>query len=84
MVIFMHFLQHWLKWIDQETGRRSDVAHSYIHPALDRSHNVHLLPGCAVRKVIIEYVPSFPSFYVVLVTDFARSGTEGRREWNTS
>ncbi|KAM5544874.1 hypothetical protein V8D89_001772 [Ganoderma adspersum] len=46
--------KHWLKWIEQETGRRSDVAHSYIHPALDGSQNVHLLLGCAVRKVIIE------------------------------
>ncbi|PIL28356.1 hypothetical protein GSI_09507 [Ganoderma sinense ZZ0214-1] len=39
-------VQDWLKWIDGETGRRSDVAHSYIHPArLDRSPNVHLLSG---------------------------------------
>lgn len=48
--------QPWPKWIDGKTGRRSDVAHHYIYPALDKSENVHLLAGCAVKRVIIEYV----------------------------
>ncbi|KAI1792083.1 alcohol oxidase-like protein [Ganoderma leucocontextum] len=41
--------------MDLNHRRRSDVAHDHIHPALDgKSRNVHLLPGCAVRKVIVE------------------------------
>ncbi|KAI1785923.1 alcohol oxidase-like protein [Ganoderma leucocontextum] len=54
MIMDVNHLQLWPKWIDEKTGRRSDVAHNYTYPALERSRNVHLLAGCAVRKVIIE------------------------------
>ena len=26
-----HGAEHWLKWINRDTGRRSDSAHGYIH-----------------------------------------------------
>lgn len=26
-----HGAEHWLKWINRDTGRRSDSAHAYIH-----------------------------------------------------
>ncbi|PIL33968.1 hypothetical protein GSI_03676 [Ganoderma sinense ZZ0214-1] len=54
MVMDVNGLQPWPKWIDEKTGRRSDVPHHYTYPALERSNNVHLLVGCAVKKVIVE------------------------------
>ncbi|TBU37889.1 alcohol oxidase-like protein [Dichomitus squalens] len=54
MVQDVNRIEPWPKWIDGKTGRRSDVAHHYIYPALDKSKKVHLLPGCAVKRVVIE------------------------------
>ncbi|KAF7340007.1 GMC oxidoreductase [Mycena venus] len=43
----------WQKWIDAETGTRSDVPHNFIY---NQSHNQNLkvLSGCRVKRVIFE------------------------------
>ncbi|KAJ7237305.1 GMC oxidoreductase-domain-containing protein, partial [Mycena haematopus] len=43
----------WPKWIDAESGKRSDVAHHFIY---NQSHNQNLkvLAGCRVKRVIFE------------------------------
>ncbi|TBU37884.1 alcohol oxidase-like protein [Dichomitus squalens] len=46
--------EFWPKWIDGNTGHRSDVAHNYLYKVLKTGTNVHLLPGYFVKKVIIE------------------------------
>ncbi|KDQ20459.1 hypothetical protein BOTBODRAFT_124058 [Botryobasidium botryosum FD-172 SS1] len=42
----------WQKWIDGETGRRSDVAHCIFYK--QESPNLHILTGCSVKRVIFE------------------------------
>ena len=44
----------WAKWIDPETGRRSDAAHGYVHPILDTQTNLHLLVQSKVIRVLFE------------------------------
>ncbi|EIM80090.1 alcohol oxidase-like protein [Stereum hirsutum FP-91666 SS1] len=44
----------WRKWINSDTGRRSDSAHNYLYPQQDRNTNLHLLTGCVVDKIIFE------------------------------
>lgn len=46
--------EHWLKWINRDTGRRSDSAHAYIHSTRAVHSNLHLLCNTKVDKVIIE------------------------------
>ena len=42
------------RWIDADTGRRSDVPHHYIYNR--NLHNVKILSGYHVKRVIFEYV----------------------------
>ncbi|KAI9711348.1 MAG: Alternative oxidase, mitochondrial precursor [Candelaria pacifica] len=49
-----HGAEHWLKWINRDTGRRSDSAHAYIHSTRARHQNLHLKCNTKVDKVIIE------------------------------
>ena len=44
----------WGKWICPKTGRRSDPAHSFIHPVRARQQNLHLLLETTVNRVIFE------------------------------
>ena len=37
-----HGAEHWLKWINRDTGRRSDSAHAYIHSTMRYTGNVGL------------------------------------------
>ncbi|KAI0633730.1 alcohol oxidase-like protein [Trametes polyzona] len=46
--------QRWAKWIDKETGRRSDVPHNFIYNNASYGKNLQLLTGCTVKRVIIE------------------------------
>ncbi|KDQ20446.1 hypothetical protein BOTBODRAFT_626187 [Botryobasidium botryosum FD-172 SS1] len=41
----------WPKWIDAETGKRSDVAH-FLYKQDNK--NLHILTGCVVKRVIFE------------------------------
>ncbi|KAK2802253.1 Alternative oxidase, mitochondrial precursor [Emmonsiellopsis sp. PD_5] len=49
-----HGAEHWLKWINRDTGRRSDAAHAYIHSTRSKYDNLHLKVNTKVDKVIIE------------------------------
>jgi alcohol oxidase len=46
-----HGAEHWLKWINRDTGRRSDSAHGYIHSTRSVHQNLHLLTSNKVEKV---------------------------------
>ncbi|KAL1988154.1 hypothetical protein VTN96DRAFT_684 [Rasamsonia emersonii] len=49
-----HGAEHWLKWINRDTGRRSDAAHAYVHSTRAKYDNLHLKCNTKVDKVIIE------------------------------
>lgn len=49
-----HGAEHWLKWINRDTGRRSDSAHGYIHSTRAVHQNLHLAVNTKVEKVILE------------------------------
>ncbi|KAL2421745.1 Alcohol oxidase 1 [Exophiala dermatitidis] len=49
-----HGAEHWLKWINRDTGRRSDAAHAYIHATRAKYQNLHLQCNTKVDKVVIE------------------------------
>ncbi|PUU72830.1 GMC oxidoreductase-domain-containing protein [Tuber borchii] len=46
--------EKWGKWINPETGRRSDAPHGFIHPQIAKGCNLHLLCDTKVVRVIIE------------------------------
>ncbi|KAF8262161.1 alcohol oxidase-like protein [Lactarius quietus] len=41
----------WLRWINAETGTRSDVPHNMIYPLKDTRPNLHFLTGVHVKNV---------------------------------
>jgi alcohol oxidase len=49
-----HGAEHWLKWINRDTGRRSDSAHGYVHSTRAVHQNLHLMTNNKVEKVILE------------------------------
>ncbi|EXJ85715.1 alcohol oxidase [Capronia coronata CBS 617.96] len=49
-----HGAEHWLKWINRDTGRRSDAAHAYIHATRAKYENLHLQCNTKVDRVVIE------------------------------
>ena len=65
-----HGAEHWLKyvqehhrydicadfvrWINRDTGRRSDSAHAYIHSTRAHHQNLHLVVNTKTEKVILE------------------------------
>lgn len=49
-----HGAEHWLKWINRDTGRRSDSAHAYVHATRAVHSNLYLACNTKVDKVIIE------------------------------
>lgn len=49
-----HGAEHWLKWINRDTGRRSDSAHAYIHSTRAVHQNLHLVCNTKCEKVILE------------------------------
>jgi len=49
-----HGAEHWLKWINRDTGRRSDSAHGYIHSTRAHHQNLHLVVNTKCEKVILE------------------------------
>ncbi|KAI9439017.1 alcohol oxidase-like protein [Lactarius indigo] len=44
----------WLKWINAETGTRSDVPHNMIYPLKDTRPNLHILTGVHVKHVTFD------------------------------
>ncbi|KAL8383385.1 hypothetical protein RB595_006912 [Gaeumannomyces hyphopodioides] len=49
-----HGAEHWLKWINRDTGRRSDSAHAYVHSTRAVYNNLYLCCNTKIDKVIIE------------------------------
>ncbi|CAK7215025.1 Alternative oxidase, mitochondrial precursor [Sporothrix curviconia] len=49
-----HGAEHWLKWINRDTGRRSDSAHAYIHATRAVHSNLYLATNTKVDKVILD------------------------------
>lgn len=49
-----HGAEHWLKWINRDTGRRSDSAHAYIHATRSKYSNLYLAVNTKVDKVILD------------------------------
>src|ERR1700736_1310141 len=49
-----HGAEHWMKWINKDTGRRSDSAHAYIHSTMRHQGNLYLACNTKVEKVIFE------------------------------
>ena len=49
-----HGAEHWLKWINRDTGRRSDSASAYIHSTMRNKDNLYLLCNTKIDKVIFE------------------------------
>ncbi|KAJ7357002.1 GMC oxidoreductase-domain-containing protein [Mycena albidolilacea] len=43
----------WQKWIDNDTGMRSDVPHHFLYNQSD-NQNLQILSGCRVKRVIFE------------------------------
>ncbi|KAI9735899.1 MAG: Alternative oxidase, mitochondrial precursor [Cirrosporium novae-zelandiae] len=49
-----HGAEHWLKWINRDSGRRSDSAHAYIHSTRAKYQNLHLKCNTKADRVILE------------------------------
>lgn len=43
-----------MKWINKDTGRRSDSAHGFIHNHMEKNTNLHLKCQSKVSRVIFE------------------------------
>lgn len=67
-----HKPQRWRKWINGETGRRSDSAHSYLYPEQDKNANLQVSTGCVVNKVVFEYVHFFHCYPIGIVLILSR------------
>ncbi|ANZ75245.1 BA75_03165T0 [Komagataella pastoris] len=49
-----HGAEHWLKWINRDTGRRSDSAHAFVHSTMRNHDNLYLICNTKVDKIIVE------------------------------
>ncbi|KAI5781399.1 alcohol oxidase [Geopyxis carbonaria] len=49
-----HGAEHWLKWINRDTGRRSDSAHAYIHSTMRNQGNLFLQCNTKIDKIIFD------------------------------
>ncbi|KAI2721043.1 CAZyme family AA3 [Penicillium roqueforti] len=49
-----HGAEQWTKWINRDTGRRSDAAHAYVHSTREDYENLYLKCNTKVVRVIIE------------------------------
>ncbi|EJD40360.1 putative methanol oxidase [Auricularia subglabra TFB-10046 SS5] len=49
-----HAAEIWAKWINKDTGRRSDAASAYIHPVMVGQTNLHLAVNSKASRVIFE------------------------------
>ncbi|KAA1473388.1 alcohol oxidase-like protein [Dentipellis sp. KUC8613] len=51
-LVTVNVYARYAKWIDAETGKRSDVPHHYIYN--QTNPNLHVVPGVLVKRVLIE------------------------------
>ncbi|KAG8716985.1 hypothetical protein FRC08_008397 [Ceratobasidium sp. 394] len=59
-----HAAEIWAKWINKDTGRRSDAASAYIHPIMAEQTNLHLRCNSKVSRVIFEGTKAVGVAYV--------------------
>jgi alcohol oxidase len=59
-----HAAEIWAKWINKDTGRRSDAASGYIHPIMATQTNLHLFCNAKVSRVIFEGTKAVGVAYV--------------------
>ncbi|CDK24354.1 unnamed protein product [Kuraishia capsulata CBS 1993] len=53
-LVTAHGAEHWLKWINRDTGRRSDSAHAFIHSTMRNKDNLFLVTSTKIDKIIVE------------------------------
>lgn len=49
-----HGAEIWLKWINRDSGRRSDSAHAYVHSTMRNQGNLFLLCNTKIDKIKIK------------------------------
>ena len=49
-----HGAEIWAKYINRETGRRSDAASAYVHGVTDAQTNLFLRTNARVARVVFE------------------------------
>ena len=54
------------RWINNETGTRSDVPHNMIYPLKDTRPNLHFLTGVHVKHVTFDECVFFNVFVSLL------------------
>ncbi|KAL1942491.1 hypothetical protein VTO73DRAFT_6093 [Trametes versicolor] len=54
MVEDVNRFERYPKWIDEQTGRRSDVPHHYVYNNASYGSNLQLRAACTVKRVIME------------------------------
>lgn len=54
LTLLSHGAEHWLKWINRDTGRRSDAASAYIHATRAKHENLHLQCNTKIDRIVIE------------------------------
>ncbi|CAE6437462.1 unnamed protein product [Rhizoctonia solani] len=59
-----HAAEIWAKWINRDTGRRSDAASAYVHPIMAEQSNLHLRCNSKVARVIFEGTKAVGVAYV--------------------
>ncbi|KAH7313234.1 putative methanol oxidase [Rhizoctonia solani] len=59
-----HAAEIWAKWINKDTGRRSDAASAYVHPIMAEQSNLHLRCNSKVARVIFEGTKAVGVAYV--------------------
>ncbi|KEP53926.1 alcohol oxidase [Rhizoctonia solani 123E] len=59
-----HAAEIWAKWINKDTGRRSDAASAYVHPIMAEQNNLHLRCNSKVARVIFEGTKAVGVAYV--------------------
>lgn len=59
-----HASEIWAKYINRETGRRSDAATAYVHSVMDVQNNLYLRTNSRVSRVIFEGTKAVGVAYV--------------------
>lgn len=77
-----HGAEHWLKWINRDTGRRSDSAHGYVHSTRAVHQNLHLMLNTKVEKA--SRIPQDITLCVLIRSPGYPRRRQGRRRQDRS
>ncbi|TFY83874.1 hypothetical protein EWM64_g151 [Hericium alpestre] len=53
-LVSVNIYGRWQKWIDKETGKRSDVPHHFIYNQQETTPNLHIVTGVLVKRVLFD------------------------------